>query len=249
MGWMKPPEKAALIALSPDTARHLIGRAVAELPQLKQAMVNGRIIIAGSGTTRHVVKALLGEDPGHAPFTVGWIQGGEFAETPVKNRGPGSYLIEHSHVARGWPGSLLEQFEAGDIYIKSGNAIDAEGNVGVLLGSPVGGGIGSALPIIYARGAELIIPISLTKLIPSVSAAGGRLGQQRLSQATGARLGYMPIMAGFATVITELDAIRILYDLTATMVASGGAEDCEGATTLHVEGNTGKVEKLMKAIR
>ncbi len=243
---MKP--QTALIVLPPDTARHLIGRAVAELPQLKRAMVNGRIIIAGGGTTRHVVQSLLGEDPGHAAFSIGWIQGGAFAETPVKSRGPGPYLIEHSHVSRGWPGPLLEQFEAGDIYIKSGNAIDAEGNVGILLGSPVGGGIGSALPIIYARGAELIIPISLTKLVPSIPAIGGKLGQQRLSQATGAPLGYMPIMAGFATVVTELDAIRILYDLTATMVASGGAEDCEGAVTLHVAGSAEKIGKLMKAI-
>ena len=247
MGRMK--KETALIVLPPDTARQLIGRAVAELPQLKRAMVDGRIVVAGSGTTRHVAKALLGEDPGHAPFSIGWIQGGVFAETPAQNRGPGPYLIEHSHVSRGWPGPLLEQFEAGDIYIKSGNAIDTEGNVGILLGSPVGGGIGSALPIIYARGAELVIPISLTKLVPSVSAAGGKLGQQRLSRATGAPVGYMPVMAGFATVITELDALRILYDLTATMVASGGAEDCEGAIVLHVEGGKEKIDELMAAIR
>jgi len=187
---MKP--ESALIVLPPDTARRLIGRAVAELPQLKKAMVNGRIIIAGSGTTRHVVRSLLGEDPGHAAFTIGWIQGGAFTETPAKGRGPGPYLIEHSHVSRGWSEPLLEQFEAGDIYIKSGNAIDAQGNVGILLGSPVGGGIGSALPVIYARGAELIIPISLTKLVPSVPAAGGKLGQQRLSRATGLRTGISP---------------------------------------------------------
>jgi len=240
--------ESALVVLPPDTARRLIGEAVAALPQLKRAMANGRIIIAGGGTTRHVVRALLGEDPGHAAFAIGWIRDGEFCETPSTGRGPGPYLIEESHVSRGWPGPLLERFDRGDIYIKGANAIDTDGNVGILLGSPTGGSIGSALPIIYARGAELIIPISLQKLVPSVSAVGNKLGQRRLSHATGAPLGYMPIMAGFATVITEIEAIRCLYGLDATMVAAGGVEACEGAITLHVEGDGEKLEALLKAI-
>ena len=242
-------QETALVVLPPDTARSLIGKAVAALPQLKRAMANGRIIIAGGGTTRHVVRALLGEDPGHAAFAIGWIHDGEFAETPVTERGPGPYLIEESRVSRGWPGPLLERFDRGDIYIKGANAIDADGNVGILLGSPTGGSIGSALPILYARGAELIVPVSLQKLVPSIPAAGGKLGQRRLSRATGAPLGYMPIMAGFATVITETDAVRILYGLNATMVAAGGVGSCEGATILHVEGNASKVEALFEAIR
>ncbi len=241
---MKP--ETALVVLPPDLARRLIGQAVASLPQLQRAMVDGRIVIAGSGTTRYVVQALLGEDPGHTPFTIGWICKGRFSETPPRERGPGPYLIDHSHLSRGWPGELLEQFDAGDIYIKSGNAIDTAGNVGILLGSPTGGAIGSALPIIYARGAELIIPISLQKLIPSVTAAGGKLGQRRLSRATGATLGYMPIMAGFATVVTEVDALRILFQLQATMVASGGSNDCEGAVTLHVEGDAENIGRLLE---
>ncbi len=245
---MKPSTETALVVLPPDTGRRLIGRAVAELPQLKQAMANGRIVIAGSGTTRHVVRALLGEDPGHAPFTVGWIRDGQLCETPPRQRGPGAYLIDHSHVSRGWPGPLLEQFQAGDIYIKSANAIDPAGNVAILLGSPVGGTIGSALPIIFARGAELIIPVSLQKLIPSVAAAGGRMGQQRITRATGAPVGYMPILAGFATVITEIDALRILYRLDAVMVAAGGAEECEGAITLHAEGDAQGIGRLMEEI-
>ncbi|HGX92904.1 MAG TPA: hypothetical protein ENK35_06265 [Candidatus Tenderia sp.] len=236
------------MVLPPDVSRRLIGRAVAQLPQLKRAMANGRIIIAGSGTTRHVVKALLGEDPGHASFTIGWIRDGQLCETPVQGRGPGPYLIDHSHVSRGWPGPLLEQFEAGDIYIKSGNAIDAAGNVGILLGSPVGGSIGSALPIICARGAELIIPISLQKMVPSVAAAGGRMGQQRITRATGARLGYMPVMAGFATVVTEIEALRALYHLEATMVAAGGTGECEGAVTMHVEGGADGIGRLLDDI-
>jgi len=232
-------QETALVVLPPDTARSLIGKAVAALPQLKRAMANGRIIIAGGGTTRHVVRALLGEDPGHAAFAIGWIHDGEFAETPVTERGP----------SRGWPGPLLERFDRGDIYIKGANAIDADGNVGILLGSPTGGSIGSALPTLFARGAELIVPVSLQKLVPSIPAAGGKLGQRRLSRATGAPLGYMPIMAGFATVITETDAVRILYGLNATMVAAGGVGSCEGATILHVEGNASEVEALLEAIR
>ncbi len=242
-------KKTALVVLPPETSRRLIGEAVAALPQLKRAMANGRIVIAGGGTTRHVVRALLGEDPGHASFAIGWIHDGEFAETPVEGRGPGPYLIEESRVSRGWPGPVLERFTHGDLYIKGANAIDAEGNVGILLGSPTGGGIGDALPVIYARGAELIIPVSLQKLVPSIPAAGGKLGQRRVASATGAPLGYMPIMAGFATVITEIDAVRILYDLTATMVAAGGADDCEGAVVLHVEGKTSAVESLLETLR
>ncbi|MBD3610720.1 MAG: hypothetical protein HUJ30_09245 [Gammaproteobacteria bacterium] len=239
----------AVVVLTPEEAKELIGRAVARLPQVVKAKESGRMVITGGTTCRYIAKDLLDEDPGRDSFAVGWIREGEMGETPAEGRGPGPIFFDEGDMQRGWPGPILEKFEAGDIYIKGGNAIDPEGNVGILMASPVGGTIGAALSILYARGAELVIPISLQKLIPSIPAIGGLLGHGKVDRVMGTPVGYMPIMAEYATIVTEIEAMEYLYDLEATMIASGGIDDCTGAISLHVDGPTDGIDQLFNDIQ
>ncbi len=239
---------SALVVLRAEEGAALIGRAVAALPRVRQRLQRGRMAIVGGGTTCHVVRHLLGEDPERDRFAVGCIRNGRLGETPAEGRGPGAYLFDHGVVSRGWPGPLLNDFEAGDIYIKGANALDAAGHVAILLASPVGGTIGAALAILMARGGELIVPVSLNKLIPSVPAACGLLGQGRVDRVMGTPVGLLPLMAGSATVITELTALRILYDLAATPVAADGFDDCAGAMVLHLSGAADRIDQLWQQL-
>ena len=237
-----PSLTTALIVVRPEEGQQLIGQAVAQLPQVKKRTQSGRMVIVGGSTTRYVVWSLTGEDPGQEAFAVGWIRDGILGETPRNGRGPGPVLFEDGLMTRGWPGHLMEHFGKGDVYIKGANAIDSQGHAAVLMGSPTGGTIGVAMTIILARGGELIIPVSLQKTIPSVPAACGLLGQGCLDRVMGSQVGYMPIMAGTATIITEISALRLLTGVKATWVASGGVDDCVGALVLHLEGTAKEVD-------
>jgi hypothetical protein len=57
----------------------------------------------------------------------------------------------------------------------------------------------------------------------------------------------MPVT--FGRVITELDALDILFDVEAVHVASGGVLGSEGAVTIAVEGEPEQVEQVMSLIR
>ncbi len=143
---------------------------------------------------------------------------------------------------------MLDKFQAGDIYVKGANALDPQGNVGILMGSPTGGTIGAAMTLLLARGGELIIPVSMEKLIPSVAQAAPLLGQGKVDRVMGGPVGMMPIMAGCATVITEVEAIRIIAGVAATPVAAGGVYDCRGALTIHLKGDRAGVEKIWQLV-
>lgn len=250
MNMLEEKKETALVVLRPEESRRLIGRGVAALPQVQSRLKIGRMVIVGGSTTRHVVDQLLGKDPGLATFAVGWIRDGQLGESPEDGQGP--FLIEDGQVSRGWPAPLLERYTGGDIYIKGANAIDPSGNAAILMGSPTGGTIGVALPLLQARGCELIIPVSLQKLIPSVPKAAPLLGQGKVKRVMGGAVGYMPIMAGTATVMTEVEALSQLFDVTATPVAAGGLDDCAGCVVLHLAGIPEMVEgawNLLESIR
>ncbi|WP_130473042.1 hypothetical protein [Candidatus Magnetaquicoccus inordinatus] len=239
---------SAVVVLRAEEGQALIGRAVAKMPQVQARLQNGRMVIVGGTTTRHVVRALLGQDPGRDSFAVGWIRDALLGETPPQQRGAGPFLFEEGVQSRGWPAPLLERFAAGDIYIKGANAIDPQGNAAVLVASPVGGTIGAALAILMARGGELIVPVSLQKMIPSVPAACGLLGQGRVERVMGSPVGYMPLMAGSATLVTEVVALRQLCAVEATPVAAGGVDDCQAAQVLHLRGSAASIEQAWQLV-
>ncbi|MEG3638925.1 hypothetical protein [Magnetococcus sp. PR-3] len=242
---MSAQVSTALLVLRTEESKQLIGQAVAQLPQVQSATHKGHMVVVGGGTTRYVAQALTGQDPTTEHFAIGWIHEGALGETDQTNRGPGPFIWENGQTRRGWPADVLQNYGAGDIYIKGANALDVEGNVGILMGSPTGGTIGAAYTILLARGAELIVPVSLEKLIPgSVFAAAGLLGQQRIDRVMGDPVGMMPIHHLNATVVTEITACALLYRLKATAVSAGGVEDCRGGVTLHVEGHEADIEQL-----
>ncbi|MBF0132020.1 MAG: hypothetical protein HQL75_05480 [Magnetococcales bacterium] len=239
---------SAVVVLRPGEARALVGQAVASLQQVQEKRHSGHMVIVGSSTARHVIHHLLKEDPGRDTFAVGQIRNARLGETPKDSRGPGPYLFDQGHITRGWPAPLLEKFGPGDIYLKGANAIDPQGNAAILLGSPTGGSIGVALSILYARGGSLIIPVTLEKLIPSVPKAMGLLGQGVPQRVMGIAVGLIPIMAGSATIVTELQAMRILANVEATVVAAGGTDDCAGAAVIHFQGKEENVKKMWDII-
>ena len=139
---------------------------------------------------------------------------------------------------------VLDKLGPGDILLKGGNAVDPDGNIGVAMASPVGGTMGQFYMAMKARGLEIIYPVGLEKLIPSVELAAQYAGTMTLGKTIGAKVGMACVADGRA--FTELEAIETLFDIGAVHFASGGWGGAEGCVTLVVEGPDAKVNKCVK---
>lgn len=223
----------ALLVLTSSESKRLIGRAVARMPEVRQALAEGRIIIGNGTTNAYVAEELLGTKVPKWRFAAGVIAGSRLDVTPGANRLPPFALKHGKPFERGWV-ELLREFGRGDVFIKGGNAIDPEGNVGVLLASDVGGTVGQMFGIISARGAHLISPVGLEKLVPDVIEAARHCGIARTDLTDGIASG-MAVLTG-AQVVTEIEALELLCGVDAWHVASGGIAGSEGAVTIAVEG-------------
>jgi len=231
--------KRAIIVLNPSESKRLIARAVARLPELQRALEHGRLIIGNGTTNAFVAEELLGRPISKWRYAAGVIAGGRLDVTEGAARLDPIALRKGEVYAGGWT-ELLREFGKGDVFIKGANALDAEGNVAVLLGSEVGGTVGQMLGIIAARGAHLITPVGLEKLIPDVPEALRHCGIATTDLADGIPCGMALLPQ--ARVVTELEAFELLFGVEAWHIASGGVSGSEGAVTIAVEGPAAAVE-------
>jgi hypothetical protein len=236
----------AIVVLTPVESKRLIAMAVTSLPEVRRALKKGRIII-GSGTTNAcVVEELTGKQIDRFWYAAGRITDGELGANELERRVPPSVFV-NGRPSRKRAADVLNAFTADDVLIKGANAIDTGGAAGILMGDPQGGTIGSSIGIIMARGAHLIVPVGLEKLVPSVAAAAQACGQGKFDYATGDRVGMMPIVG--VRVITELEAVKLLYGVEAVHVASGGVEGSEGSVVLALEGEKKRVRSAFTSIK
>ena len=243
------PEKrvAALIALTPSESKRLIAKGVAGLPEVKQALKQGIIIIARGTTDAFVFEELTGdriEHKGH--FAAGFICDGELSVTSASKLMPVVVMRDGSRIDIP-PADALEEFGENDVSIKGANAIDADGNVGILAAGPDSGTIGGILPTVLARHSYLICPVGLEKMIPSVPQACRATGLLRFRYSTGVPAALIP--APNAMAVTEIQAFEVLTGVKAIAVAGGGIAGSEGTTVFSLEGDATEIEKTMDLVR
>jgi len=235
--------KRAIVVLSPSESKRLIGRAVAQLPEVRAALERGRVIIGNGTTNAFVAEALLGQPVPKWRYAAGVIAAGRLAVTEGATRLPPIALKSGRPDPRGWI-ELLKEFGRGDVFIKGGNALDPEGNVGVLLASDVGGTVGQMLGILAARGSHLISPVGLEKLVPDVVEAARHCGITTTDLTDGTPCG-MAVLPN-ARVVTELEAFEILAGVEAWHIASGGVAGSEGSVTIALEGSEEAVQRAFE---
>jgi hypothetical protein len=239
---------AALVVLNPSESRRLIAKATVALPEVQHAFRHGTIIIARGITNAFVTEELLGihVEP-KAGLTVGMVCGG----ITTGHSGPPAvthHVIRHGKVVEGADSTKeILTFGPDDVFIKGGNAIDAEGNAGILTSGLTGGTIGMAWPVVTARGSHLIMPIGLEKLIPSVINAAKHSGIYHFNWTMGLPARLTPIVLG--KVLTEIQALALLAGVEATHIGSGGVGGSEGAVVLSLEGEESRVEKAFELVK
>ena len=250
----------AQVSLMPTESKKLIAKAIARMDVVKQAANEGMVVIHPSSSTYFIVEELTGGKPKTNVWVCGVVtpkgtcvdMGAMMEEQPsTTTKGPGDFLhswvIRHGKVSAGERLSeLLEQMGPRDVYIKGVNALDPQGNVGVLVGNLVEGGtIGLVISTSKKRAFNLIFPVGLEKLIPvPIAQATKEAKRASYDYAMGIPTGLFPCPDG--RTVTELDAIEMLSGATAIPIAAGGLGGAEGTITLAIKGNEEQVKKAIE---
>ncbi|ACB85756.1 hypothetical protein [Natranaerobius thermophilus] len=235
----------SLFTLKSHESKRLIAKGVSQLPELNQALKEGKIALAGGTTNGYIAEELTGQQLEKGFYTAGIITEGVQCTTSGHER-LSPMLLNNGKVTQENLMDAVKGFTGNDVFIKGANALDPDYNAGVLLGSDVGGTM-SIYPLLTARGCHLIIPVGREKLIPSVPEASESLGIDTIDKRIGMACGMLAITNG--KVITEVEALELLFDVKATHVASGGIHGSEGACTFTIEGEEDQIEKAFNLIK
>jgi hypothetical protein len=229
----------AMVILTPYESRRLIAKAVARMPAVVNALENGRIIVATGSSTGYVAEELLGEPLVKENFISGHITAGETWGAPKNPDYIFPIVIIKGKRQFMKPEDALAEFTAADVFIKGANAVDPEYRAGVFAADAQGGTMGWAMGALYARGANLIMPVGLEKLVASVPEAAKHAGSQTLEYGMGLKFGMVPVVT--ATVVTEIQAVAQLFGVAAYHAGGGGIAGSEGAVVLFLEGPADKI--------
>jgi len=247
MPGMRDDRDHAIVVLLPMESRRLIARGILQMPEVERALDSGIVLVCRGISSSYVVEELTDlrfDDRGHC--TQGIVTYGRLAST-VMDKAIGPWVFRDGKLSDQPFAEALHEFTATDVAIKGANAVDPDGNVGILSGAPDGATIGMLWPIVTPRGSHLISAVGLEKLIPSVPDAAKRTGIHVIKHPMDIPVGLIPVTS--SQVVTEIQALEILTGVTATHVASGGVAGSEGAVILVVEGVEAVVLKAFELVQ
>ena len=248
----------AQIVLTPAESKKLIGKAVARLDAVQRAAQNGIVALHPSSSTYFIVEEITGSKP----KTNYWVCGavtprgmcvemamalGSTLTPREESADPGdlqgTWVIEKGQLGGEEKlSSLLYRMTPSDVYLKGVNALDPDGNVGILFG--LEGSMGYIQAARKKRKFTIVYPAGLEKLIPiPVKQAAKEARFTRYESGMGMPVGLYPCPPGVT--VTEVRAIELLSGATAIPIASGGLGGAEGAVTLVLKGNTDAVRNAL----
>ncbi len=230
----------AAITLTPAESRRLIAKGVVQMPEMKAALETAYVILNGGTTNAFVAQELLGKDIEPGRFTAGTNTNGLLCVTNPADRIPFPIIFYKGQVVQKTIREALDDFHKETVVIKGANAIDPEGNVGVITAGFDGGTVPQIMGTITSQGLKLIVPVGLEKLVKSVKESANSVGAKTFDYTMGADFGMFCITN--ATPVTEIDALRILFGVEARHIASGGVGGSEGSVVLAIMGEEPKVK-------
>jgi len=236
----------AQVVLTVSESKRLIGKAVAEMPIVKEALKNGMVIITKGTTDTYVAEEILGKKIEHGAYVYGKTypaKGGKRLKDVkrineiilVKGKLDKSLSLEEA----------VRKLKPGDVVIKGANALDYENKrAGGIVGSSDGGTTGTIMRYVISRKAHFVIPVGLEKQV-----SGDVLDIVNKMREPVESLNRVPSMFLFTGhIVTEIEALRILADVSAFQVAAGGIGGAEGSVRLLCRGTREQVEKALKIV-
>ncbi len=227
-------------SLTVAEGKRLIGKGVAALPQVQRAMAEGIVVVTRSTTSGYVLEELLGEEVDRCSFVTGRTLPSAHPERGELLTGDTPEMVlRNGEVQEDTAADdLLDELRAGDVIIKSPNALDYRGRqVGYLIGAPTGGTVGRYLGPAHGRHLWFVAPCGLEKQVASDLVEASRLLMSGGDRLRGPSLWVTP-----AEIVTELDAIRLLTGAQAMQIGAGGVMGAEGAAWITAYGTDAQVE-------
>ena len=240
------PIMKAVLTLTSAESRRLIAKAIVQMPEVKKAWSDAYLLLAGGTTNAFIAQELLDDDsiePGLC--TAGISSDGLLCVTaPDSRRSFPNVFYKGEAVPDMTLAEALSDFHAETVVIKGANAVDPQGYVGVITAGFDGGTIPRVIGPVTSKGLLMITPVGLEKLVPSVRDAAAALGgATHIDFSMGADCGMYCL--GNTRVVTEIEAIRLLFGCEASLVCCGGIGGNEGAVTLAVDGEEDALRAML----
>jgi len=239
-------------------SKRLIGKAVAQMPIVKNALANGMIIVIKGTTNAYVAEELTGQKADHAAFVTGRIEPEKGTKNLPRVKPVNHLILEKGKVVDIPLAEAAKKLKAGDVVIKGANALDYKNKIAAVnILDPAGGTTGITMPFIVARKVHLVIPVGLEKLVagdvvdltlkmrdpveslPAPSKRSSTLFPGHI-------LPSMWLLTG--EIVTELEAINILTGATAFQSSAGGISGAEGSCWIVFRGTRDQVKKAMDLV-
>ena len=238
-----------VIVLSVSESKRLIAKGVVNLNCVKQKLKKGMIAIAKGTTNSYIIEEILGKKIDKLSYVLGVV----FPEKKNLAKKLNRNVIKEVILKNGKVIDLsivnsVKEMSKGDIFMKGGNVLNYEKQIaGVLTNSLGGGTICHTLPIIKDKKINLVIPIGLEKTV------GGDIYE--ISKALSENVMWKDLPLRLiplkGTIITEIEALRILTGVKALQVSAGGVGGAEGSVRLLLDGNKKQmrmVDEIMEDI-
>jgi len=237
----------AVFTMIPAESRRLIAKAVVQMEEIKIAKQRAYIILNGGTTNGYIAQELLGmRDLEPQKFTAGINTHRLLCVTDADKRTPFPIILYKGERSSKTLPEALQDFHIETVLIKGANAIDPEGNVGVITSGFDGGTIGATYGTATSQGLKYIFAVGLEKLVASVKEASAWVGAKTIDYTMGADFGMFCIPNG--TVVTEIEALKILVGVEAKHIASGGVGESAGSVVLVIKGEETNVRKAISIV-
>jgi len=238
----------AQVTLTPAEGKRLIAKAISCMDSVQKAYQEGTLIIATSTTTAYVAEELTGKEINKGMFTAGVVTKEGASITKADGRYK-HYVFDKGALKECTTAELvpyLARMGPDDVMIKGANAIDPFGAAGILLAGSGGGTIGTAWGHLIRNGAQLIIAAGLEKLVPGpLDGVAPMMGTEAIDKAMGWKCGMMVVQG---QIITEMEAMKLLFGVEVIPVAGGGIDGAEGCKIFLLEGPAENVELAFEVL-
>jgi len=231
------------LVLTVAESKRLIARAVPALDLVRRALAHGTVIVCRGSTCAYVAEELTGRRLRKFSFVLGRVTPAGFDRDDLFDASLPEVVLRRGQPVEGLSLSdALAELQAGDVVIKGANALDYRAGLAAnLIGHPSGGTLGAVLGVVHGRGAHLVIPVGLEKLVAGDLLATARRIDEAHADAAVPRL--WPVRGH---IVTEIEALSLLCGVDAVHVASGGICGAEGAVWLRVFGSHQQVAAALR---
>lgn len=224
--------KRVQLFLSVNAGKWMIAEAISRREDVRNAMEHGGLVLK-AGTTTSCLSALL---TGRHLRLCGRMTPRGAVGSLVDSQEPHTLLLSGGSAQSldGREREALLRLGPDSVLVTGANLIDSCGNAALLAGSPGAGSYGAALSAMMTEGIRVLIAAGTEKLTPgSVPAAIAQARRKGVAASQGMACGLIPLIG---TVITELDAIRMLAPVEAVLIGKGGILGAEGGSLIQVWG-------------